>query len=92
MALGVNAAIEYFGANFEDTFNAMATANIAKQLSASIGYLPADSTADEPIFKEFAAQGQNLFVSSDDSGTYSGSVPAYYPADAPMLLPWAVRT
>jgi subtilase family serine protease len=86
MAPGVNAVIEYFGANFEDTFNAMATANVAKQLSASTGYLPANPTADEPIFQEFAAQGQNLFASSDDSGAYLNGVDAYYPADDPYVV------
>jgi len=86
MAPGASAIIEYFGANFEDTFNAMATANVAKQLSASVGYLPANPTADEPIFQEFAAQGQNLFASSDDSGAYLNGVDAYYPADDPYVV------
>lgn len=86
MAPGVTAVIEYFGSNDVDTFNAMASANAAKQLSASIGFLPADPSVDQPIFKEFAAQGQNLFASSDDSGAYSSSVPAYYPADDPYVV------
>lgn len=77
--------IEYFGSYDVDTFNAMATANVAKQLSASVGWLPADPTADEPFFKEFAAQGQSLFVASDDSGAYSSSTPVFYPADDPYV-------
>jgi len=99
MAPGVNAVIEYEASNDVDTFTQMATDNIAKQLSASVGWLPADPTADEPIFEEFAAQGQNLFVASGDSGAYSlpgcsGSDcnPAFYPADDPYITAVGGRT
>ncbi|MGC2636112.1 MAG: S53 family peptidase [Acidobacteriaceae bacterium] len=92
MAPGVNAVIEYEASNDVDTFTQMATDDIAKQLSASVGWLPADPTSDEPIFQEFAAQGQNLFVASGDSGAYSlpgctGSDcnPAFYPEDDPYI-------
>jgi len=92
MAPGVNAVIEYEASNDVDTFTQMATDDIAKQLSASVGWLPADPASDEPIFEEFAAQGQNLFVASGDSGAYSlpgctGSDcnPAFYPADDPYV-------
>ena len=92
MAPGVDAVIEYEASNDVDTFTQMATDNIAKQLSASIGFLPADPASDEPIFQEFAAQGQNLFVASGDSGAYSlpgctgnDCNPAFYPADDPFI-------
>jgi hypothetical protein len=91
MAPGVNAVIEYEASNDVDTFTQMATDNIAKQLSASVGWLPADPTSDEPIFQEFAAQGQNLFVASGDSGAYSlpdcagNCNPAFYPEDDPYI-------
>jgi hypothetical protein len=85
MAPGVNAVIEYEASNDVDTFTQMATDDIAKQLSASVGWLPADPTSDEPIFMEFAAQGQNLFVASDDSGAWSPTNPAYYPSDDPYI-------
>lgn len=91
MAPGVNAVIEYEASNDVDTFTQMATDNIAKQLSASVGWLPADPTSDEPIFMEFAAQGQNLFVASGDSGAYSladctgNCNPAFYPEDDPYI-------
>jgi hypothetical protein len=77
-------------------FNQMATDNIAKQLSCSFGFLPADPSSDESIFQEFAAQGQNLFVASGDGGAYFGA-PAncadfsnlngciFYPADDPFI-------
>src|SRR5579872_2357197 len=86
MAPGVNSVIEYEASNDVDTFTRMATDNIAKQLSASIGFEPADPSSDEPIFKEFAAQGQNLFASSDDSGAYSSSTISFYPADDPFIV------
>jgi subtilase family serine protease len=56
-----------------DIFNKMATENIAKQLSCSWGWNPDDYTQNDPIFQEFAAQGQNLFVASGDSGAYTGN-------------------
>ena len=96
MAPGVDAVIEYEASNDVDTFNRMATDNLAKQLSASIGFLPGDPNSDEPIFKQFAAQGQNLFVSSGDSGAYFGNPTncqnlsntngcVFYPADDPFI-------
>ncbi|WP_263365220.1 S53 family peptidase [Edaphobacter bradus] len=66
-------------------FNRMATDNISKSLSCSWGWSPADPTSDDPIFKEFAAQGQNLFVASGDSGAYSKRSRFVYPADDPYV-------
>jgi subtilase family serine protease len=62
-------------------FNKMATDNIAKQLSCSWGWSPADPSSDDPIFKELHAQGQNLFVASGDSGAYTTRSSDVYPAD-----------
>jgi subtilase family serine protease len=62
-------------------FNNMATDNIAKTLSCSWAWSPADPTSDDPIFKEFAAQGQTLFVASGDSGAYANTSGNVYPAD-----------
>jgi len=96
MAPGLSAAIVYEGTDDTDMFNQMATDNIAKQLSCSFGWLPADPSSDEPIFEEFAAQGQNLFIASGDGGAYYG-IPAdcqnfsnlngcvFYPADDPYV-------
>lgn len=96
MAPGLSSVIVYEGNYDVDMFNQMATDNIAKQLSCSFGWLPADPSSDEPIFQEFAAQGQNLFVASGDGGAYYG-VPAncqdfsdlngcvFYPADDPYI-------
>jgi kumamolisin len=62
-------------------FNRMATDNSAKSLSCSWGWSPADPTSDDPIFKEFAAQGQNLFVASGDDGAFTTRSTDVYPAD-----------
>ncbi|HEY6303694.1 MAG TPA: S53 family peptidase [Terriglobales bacterium] len=56
-----------------DIFNKMATDNISKQLSCSWGWAPDDPSDDDPIFEEFATQGQNLFVASGDAGKYTGN-------------------
>jgi kumamolisin len=62
-------------------FNRMATDNIAKSLACSWGWSPADASSDDPIFKEFAAQGQTLFVASGDDGAYRTRSKYVYPAD-----------
>lgn len=63
-------------------FNAMATENIAKQIAVSWAWTPEDPAIDDPIFQEFAAQGQSLFVASGDRGAFDENVsPFFYPAD-----------
>ena len=64
-----------------DIFNRMATDDTSKSLSCSWGWDPADPSSDDPIFEEFAAQGQNLFVASGDSGAYRKKSIDIYPAD-----------
>jgi hypothetical protein len=85
MAPGLSSIIVYEGNDDVDMFNQMAIDNIAKQLSCSFGFLPADPASDEPIFMEFAAQGQNLFVASGDSGAFDANNPVFYPADDPYI-------
>ena len=78
--------VEYFGSSDPDVFNAAASANIAKQMSTSFLWLPADPSTDEPIFQEMAAQGQSLFVATGDSGAYNPTLnPGFYPADDPYV-------
>lgn len=76
------------GVGDKDMFNRMATDNISKQLSCSWGWNPADSSSDDPIFQEFAAQGQNMFVASGDSGAYTGSnaTDSSYPAESVYVV------
>ncbi|MGA2434014.1 MAG: protease pro-enzyme activation domain-containing protein [Bryobacteraceae bacterium] len=91
MAPGVSAIYEFEGTGNADTFNAMATHNpLPLQLSSSISYSPEDPTAEEPIFQEFAAQGQSFFQASGDAGAYkttdnNGS--SYYPAESSYAIP-----
>jgi subtilase family serine protease len=66
-------------------FNSMASENLAKSLSCSWGWSPADTGSDDPIFMEFAAQGQNLFTASGDSGAYGKRSRNVYPADDAYL-------
>ena len=86
MAPGMKALYVYEGNNDVSILNRIATDNLARQLSCSFGWLPADPSSDEPIFKEFAAQGQNMFVASGDSGAFtSNGNPVFYPADDPFI-------
>ncbi|MGA8529754.1 MAG: hypothetical protein WB622_08570, partial [Acidobacteriaceae bacterium] len=50
-------------------------------------WTPADPSTDEPYFKEFATQGQNLFQAAGDSSkwTTSGTASETYPADDPYI-------
>ncbi len=82
MAPGMSQLRVYVSDNSDvSMFNRMATDNISKSLSCSWGWSPADPTSDDPIFKEFAAQGQNLFVAAGDSGAYKSNSKYVYPAD-----------
>jgi subtilase family serine protease len=56
-----------------DMFNRIATDNISKSISCSWGWNPDDIAQNDPIFQEYQAQGQSLFVASGDSGAYTGS-------------------
>jgi subtilase family serine protease len=96
MAPGLSAVIVYEGTDDTDMFNQMATDDVAKSLNCSFGFLPADPSSDEPIFMEFALQGQNLFVASGDGGAYFGNPTdcqnfsnlngcVFYPADDPYI-------
>jgi subtilase family serine protease len=72
MAPGLSGLIIYIGSDDAPIFNAMATARpLNAQLSSSWGWAPSDYNTDNPYFKEFAAQGQNLFQASNDSGEWT---------------------
>jgi subtilase family serine protease len=81
MAPGLSSLVMYIGSSDAAIFNAMATASpLNAQLSSSWTWYPADPGTDNPYFKEFAAQGQNLFQAAGDSGawTFSSEI---FPAD-----------
>jgi len=85
MAPNMSSLVMYVGSSDTAIFNAMATASpLNAQLSCSWGWGPPDPKTDDPIFQEFAAQGQNLFAAAGDSGQWVGS--GAYPADDDYLV------
>ena len=84
MAPGLSQVRVYIGVGQDDAkiLNSMASENIAKQLSCSWGWIPADPVADDVFFQEMAAQGQSFFAASGDDGAYDAAInPFFYPAD-----------
>ena len=83
MAPGLSQVRVYIGNSDVDIFNKMASENIAKQLGIS---MVEDDNAvnDDPIFAEFAMQGQSAFAASGDWGAYPASEPAF-PAEDPNV-------
>ena len=83
MAPGMSSLVMYVGSLDSAIFNAMAAASpLNAQLSSSWYWNPADPNTLNPIFQEFAGQGQNLFDASGDSGKYGASI---WPADNAYL-------
>jgi len=73
MAPGIDQILFYEGSSNTEILNQMATDNIAKVLSSSWGWNPADAASDDPIFQEFAAQGQSFVSASGDDGAFNAS-------------------
>lgn len=89
MAPGLSSLVMYCGGEspVDDAaiFDAMATASpLQAQLSSSWAWLPADPSSDNPYFIEFAAQGQNLFEATGDSGSWQAAE-FVWPADSVYL-------
>lgn len=73
------------GVTDTDIFNKMANDNIAKQISCSWTWQPADPNTNRNVFLQMQAQGQNLFVASGDFGSYiNGDL--FYPAEDPNII------
>ena len=79
MAPGIQQILFYEGSSNTEILNQMATDNIAKVLSSSWGWNPADAASDDPIFQEFAAQGQSFVSASGDDGAFN-SANYYFPS------------
>jgi subtilase family serine protease len=73
MAPGIQQILFYEGSSNTEILNQMATDNSAKVLSSSWGWNPADAASDDPIFQEFAAQGQSFVSASGDDGAFNSS-------------------
>jgi len=83
MAPGLSQVVVYVGSKDASIFNQMAVDNTSKQLSCSWGWTDNETTLD-PIFKEFAAQGQSLFVATGDFGSRTPG-DSVWPADDPYI-------
>jgi subtilase family serine protease len=82
MAPGLASLVMYVGSTDTAILNAMATASpLNAQLSSSWTWRPADPSTIDPIFEEFAAQGQNYFQAAGDSGKWSARS-EIWPADS----------
>ena len=79
MAPGIQQILFYEGSSDTQILNQMAVDNKAKILSSSWGWNPSDAASDDPIFQEFAAQGQTFVSASGDSGEFNTST-FFFPA------------
>jgi len=85
MAPGLASLVMYVGSSDSAIFNAMATAKpLNAQLSSSWTWTPVDPSTDNPYFKEFGVQGQNLFQAAGDGGAWTPSS-SVWPADDEFL-------
>ena len=84
MAPGIQQILFYEGSSNTEILNQMATDNVAKVLSSSWGWNPADAASDDPIFQEFAAQGQTFVSASGDDGAFNSST-YYFPSVDPYI-------
>lgn len=81
MAPGLKRLDVYVGSTDASILNKMAQDGDA-QLSCSWAWRPADPSVDDPYFAMFAADGQNFFVATGDSGKWpTRRSPYYYPAE-----------
>jgi subtilase family serine protease len=84
MAPGIKQILFYEGSSDTEILNRMATDNVAKVLSSSWGWNPADAASDDPIFQEFAAQGQSFVSASGDDGGFNSST-YFFPGVDPYV-------
>ncbi len=96
VAPGVNKVIVYEGPNSSagvvDTYNRIATDNLAKSISTSWGLAENSSSAstrnsENQTFQQMAAQGQSIFAAAGDSGAYDNgsSLSVDDPASQPYM-------
>jgi kumamolisin len=97
MAPKASQIIVYEGPNTNsgvlDTYNRIATDNLAKQISTSWGLSETQSSysvlaSENAIFQQMAAQGQSIFAASGDSGAYDNG--STLSVDDPASQPFVV--
>ncbi len=81
MAPGITQILFYEGSHSSEILNQMATDNVAKVLSSSWGWTSEHAPSDEPIFQEFAAQGQSFVSASGDQGGFNSSTYSFPEVD-----------
>jgi xanthomonalisin len=81
MAPGTTQILFYEGSSNTEILNQMAVDNVAKVLSSSWAWNPADAASDDPIFQEFAAQGQSFVSASGDDGAFNDSTYSFPSVD-----------
>ena len=81
MAPGITQILFYEGSSNTEILNQMAVDNVAKALSSSWAWNPADAASDDPIFQEFAAQGQSFVSASGDDGAFNESTYSFPSVD-----------
>jgi len=79
MAPGLKQVSFYIGGTVIDILNRIASDNTAKQISSSYGW-GAEATVEDPVYMEFAAQGQSFVDGSGDMG-YKLLQGGVWPAD-----------
>jgi xanthomonalisin len=93
MAPGITQILFYEGATANNTaiLNRIATDDIARSISSSWSWNPAGAASDDPIFQQFAAQGQTYFNAGGDSGTIT-SANAFFPDVDPFVTETGATT
>lgn len=72
MAPGLASLVMYVGSTDTAMISAMTTHNpLPKTIGCSWGWTPVDPNTLTPYFKKMSAQGQNFFVASGDSSTWT---------------------
>ncbi|HJV67155.1 MAG TPA: protease pro-enzyme activation domain-containing protein [Geomonas sp.] len=99
LAPGASQIIVYEGPNSNlgviDTYNRIATDNLAKQVSTSWGLSEGQSSStvlssENASFQQMAAQGQTIYAASGDSGAYDNG--ATLSVDDPSSQPYMTGT
>jgi kumamolisin len=81
MAPGLSSLVMYIGSTDTAIISAMTTHSpLPTTIGCSWGWTPADPSTLDIYFEKMASQGQNFFVASGDSSTWSASNEAW-PAD-----------
>lgn len=81
MAPGLSQVRVYIGSNDADILNAIASEDVAGEVSISWSWSPDDPATDDIFFEECAAQGQSVVTSSGDWGEFDPYFDNFYPAE-----------